>query len=129
MNDELLARVERELLSWLGVGKERHGGGSWVPPGTVYRFGRRALGHIHDTGVADLAFPREVHDELISDGRAKPHGAGFAGVVSYHIREPEDVAGAVELFRMSYERAKESAERRKERTERRYSNDSRAIGA
>ena len=48
------------------------------------------------------------------DGRAKPHGAGFAGVVSYHIREPEDVPGVVELFRMSYERAKESAERRKE---------------
>ena len=26
--------------------------------------------------------------------------------MSYHIREPEDVPGAVELFRMSYERAK-----------------------
>jgi hypothetical protein len=118
MNNELLASIEREVLGWPGVSKEtgRGGpgrGGFWVPPFTVYRFGRRALGHIHDTGVADLAFPKEIHDELISDGRAKPHGAGFAGVVSYHIRELEDVPGVVELFRMNYERAKAFAERRR----------------
>ncbi len=117
VNDELLARVERELLSWPGVGKERHGGESRVPPATVYRFGRRALGHIHDTGVADLAFPREIHDDLISDGKAGPHGAGFPGVVSYRVREPVDVARVVELFRMSYDRARAAAERREKRTE------------
>ena len=117
MNAGLLTMVEREVLGWPGVSKERHGdgagqGGFRVPPATIYSFGRRALGHIHDTGVADLAFPREIHDELISEGRAKAHGAGFAGVVSYQIREPEDVPGAVELFRMSYDRAKTAAERR-----------------
>jgi hypothetical protein len=122
MNDELLEMIEREVLSWPGVSKETGGGGRgrggfWVPPATVYRFGRRQIGHIHDTGVADLTFPREIHDELISDGRARPHGAGFANVVSYHIRESEDVPRVVELFRMSYERAKAAAERRKERTE------------
>ena len=79
MNDELLTMVDREVLGWPGVSKERHGGGSgqggWqVPPATIYKFGRRALGHIHDTGVADLTFPREIHGELISEGRAKPHG-------------------------------------------------------
>ena len=117
MNDELLAKVDREMLGWPGVSKERHGGGSGrggfrVPPATVYKFGRRALGHIHDTGVADLAFPREIHDQLVSEGRATPHAAGFAGVVSYRIRAPEDVPGVVDLFRMSYDRAKAAAERR-----------------
>jgi Family of unknown function (DUF5519) len=118
MNDELLTKVEREVLRWPGVSKETHRGGSGrggfrVPPATVYRFGRRQLGHIHDTGVADIPFPRKIHDELISDGRAKPHAAGFAGVVSYHVRQPEDVPRVVELFRMSYERAKSAAERRR----------------
>ena len=128
MSDELLMMVEREVLGWPGVSKERGGGGAgrggfWVPPATVYRFGRRQIGHIHQTGVADITFPREIHDKLISDGRAKPHAAGFANVVSYHIREPEDVRRVVELFRMSYKRALVAAERRKERTERSYSND------
>ena len=128
MKGELLTMVEREVLGWPGVSKQTGGGGRgqggfWVPPATVYRFGRRQIGHIHDTGVADLTFPRKIHDELISDGRAKPHPAGFANVVSYFIREPEDVPRVVELFRMSYERARESAERRKLRTERRHSSD------
>jgi Family of unknown function (DUF5519) len=128
MKGELLTMVEREVLGWPGVSKQRGGGGRgqggfWVPPATVYRFGRRQIGHIHDTGVADLTFPREIHDELISDGRARPHPAGFASVVSYHIREPEDVPRVVELFRMSYERAKESAERRTQWTERSHSSD------
>jgi Family of unknown function (DUF5519) len=128
MNGKLLEMVEREVLSWPRVSKVTGGGGRgqggfWVPPATVFRVGRRQIGHIHDTGVADLMFPRKIHDKLISDGRAKPHGAGFANVVSYHIREPTDVPGVVGLFRMSYERAIESAERRTERTERRYSNE------
>ena len=117
MNSELLASIEREILGWPGVSKRSHEGGLgqggfWVPPATIYKFGRRALGHIHDTGVADLAFPREIRDALVSEGRAKPHAAGFAGVVSYHVRGPEDVPGAVELFRMSYDRAITAAERR-----------------
>ena len=118
MNDELLTMVERDVLSWPGVTKEtgRGGGpgqgGFWVPPATVYKFGGRQIGHIHDTGVTDLTFPRGIYDELISDERAKPHEAGFAGVVSYHIREPEDVSRVVELFRMNYDRAKTAAERR-----------------
>ena len=134
MNDELLARVEREVLGWPGVSKERGGGGRgrggfWVPPATVYRFGRRQIGHVHDTGVADLAFPKGIHDRLISEGRARPHGAGFSGVVSYHVRGPTDVPEVVKLFRMSYDRAREAAERRKGRSERGYSSDERRGGA
>jgi Family of unknown function (DUF5519) len=122
INDELLEVVEREVLSRPGVSKETGGGGAgqggfWVPPATVYSFGRRHIGHIHQTGVADLTFPRESHDELISDGRAKPHPAGFANVVSCHIRELEDVPRVVELLRISYERTKASAEQHRKRIE------------
>jgi hypothetical protein len=44
--------------------------------------------------------------ELIATGLATLYGAGFAGVVSHVVREPDDVSRAVELFRMNYERAK-----------------------
>ena len=107
MNGELLALIEREVLGWPGVSKD--------PDGTaisVYRYGRRQIGHVHHDGVADLPFPSTVHDELISEGMAEPHRGGFPAVVSYYLRRPEDVQGAVDLFRMSYERARAAAERR-----------------
>ena len=111
MTDQLLASIEREVLAWPGVTKAefeggRGQGGFRVPPATLFRFGRREIGHLHRTGEADLPFPRKIYNELIATDRAKPHGAGFAGVVTYTVREPDDVPGAVELFRMNYERAK-----------------------
>jgi hypothetical protein len=117
MTIDLLALVEREILAWPGVTKEHAAGGPapggfWVPPATVYHVGRRQLGHIHydgQEGVADLLFPKKVHDALIAAGRAVPHGAGFAGVVSYHLRVPSDVPPLVELFRLGYDRARSAA--------------------
>lgn len=114
MNEAILEQVERELLSWPGVNKQEFAGGSGqggfqVPAATMFRFGRRELGHIHVTGDADLPFPRKTHDELVAAGLARPHGAGFAGVVTYSIRSAQDVPGAVELFRMNYERARAAA--------------------
>ena len=114
MNVELLASVEREVLAWPGVTKEefeggRGEGGFRVPPATLFRFGRREIGHLHHTGEADLPFPRKAYDELIATGRAKPHAAGFAGVVTYVVRELDDVSEVVELFRMNYERTKAAA--------------------
>jgi hypothetical protein len=117
MNDDLFGSLDREVLGWPGMTKERYEGGEgrggfWVPPFTSYRFGRREIGHVHEGGAADLPFPKAICDRLVADARAVPHGAGFAGVVTYHIRRQEDVPGAVELFRLSYDRAKASSERR-----------------
>ncbi len=119
MNDELLTQIEREVLGWPGVFKTRDEDGPGGIPITGYEFGRKQIGHVHH-GVADFLadfrFPREVRDELIRSGRAIPHPAfpDSRTTASYRIRSKEDVPGALELFRMSYERLKESAERRKE---------------
>jgi hypothetical protein len=99
MNAELLTAVEREVITWPGISTE---------PGrfnsTSFRLGRREIGHLHRNGVADIPFPRAFHDELIASGRAKPHQAGFPSIVSFYIRQPEDVPEAIALFRMSYDR-------------------------
>jgi len=105
MNPGLLEALEREILGWSGVQKEPNRVGV-----SVYRLGRRHIGHVHHDGVADVQLPRALHDELVSSGRACPHRGGFPTVVSHEIRSPEDVPGAVALFRMSYEHARERAE-------------------
>jgi hypothetical protein len=112
MQEELLTIVEREVLSWPGVSKEIRG--TDVTPDidvTIYWLGRRQIGHIHHDGVADLQFPKALHDELIATGRAEAHRGGFAAVVSYRLRHPSDVSGAMELFRIAYDRATERGER------------------
>ena len=64
---------------------------------TVYRFGRRHLGHLHpgDDGLADFSFPREVRDELIRSRRAIPHLAfsDSRTSASYRQRSGEDMPG------------------------------------
>ena len=112
--DELLAQVEREVLGWPGVWKKRNKIGPGGVGVTGYRFGRKQIGHVHDDGHADFRFPREVRDELIRTGRAIPHPAfpDSRTTASYQIRSVADLPGAIQLFRMSYERVKAAAERR-----------------
>lgn len=118
MNAELLEMLEDEILGWPGVAEETRENSIGGVGVTIYRFGRRQIGHIHHDGIADIQFPRELHDELVRDGRAEPHRGGFAAVVSYRVEAPEDVPGAIELLRMSYERVKAASERRAERPKR-----------
>ena len=116
MNDGPLALIEREVLGWDGVFKKRDEDGPGGIGVTGYRYGDPEtggpqIGHVHDDGHADFRFPREVRDELIRTGRAIAHPAfpESRTTASYRIRNAEDVTGALELFRMSYERRKERA--------------------
>ena len=107
MNDEPLTSIEREVLGWPGVWEKRDEVGPGGIGVTVYRFDRKQIGHVHDDGHADFRFPREVRDELIRSGRAIAHPAfpNSRTTASYQVRTSEDVPGAIELFRMSHERA------------------------
>jgi hypothetical protein len=111
MNSELLASIEREVLRWPGVWKKRDENGPGGVGVTGYRLGRRQIGHVHDDGHADFRFPKEVRDGLIRSGRAVLHPAfpDSRTTASYQIRTPEDVPGALELFRMRYERLRAKA--------------------
>ncbi len=81
--------------------------------GVEFLLGRRELGHLHGDRLADLPFPRRVHDELIEAGRAEPHHwLPDSGWVSHRIAGPDDVAEVIELFRLAYDRAASAAARR-----------------
>jgi hypothetical protein len=74
--------------------------------GVEFRVGRRELGHLHGDRIVDLPFPRRVRDQLIAAGRARPHHVlPDSGWVTAPIGTPEQVADAIELFRLSYRRA------------------------
>jgi Ni,Fe-hydrogenase I large subunit len=100
--EDIGAHIEREVGSWEGVTTHVHRFG-----GTEFRLGRRALGHLHGERWADLPFQRGIRDMLVETGRAQPHHVlPETGWVSRQIRSDEDVAEVIELFRLSYERAR-----------------------
>jgi hypothetical protein len=96
------ARIEQEVGSWEGVTAHRHRFG-----GTEFRLGRRELGHLHGDTLADLPFPRRISEMLVETGRAELHRfRPSSGWVSKPIAGEQDVDEAIELFRLSYERAR-----------------------
>jgi hypothetical protein len=92
--EDIRARIEQEVGSWEGVTVHPHRFG-----GVEFRLGRRELGYLHTTW-ADLPFARRIREMLLETGRAEPHRAGVNGWVSHPLDED-----AIELFRLSYERA------------------------
>ena len=99
--EDIGARIEREVGSWEGVSVHPHRFG-----GVEFRLGRRELGHIHaqldgSGGWADLPFTARIREMLVEIGRAQPHRFGVRGWVSADLDDD-----TVELFRLSYERAR-----------------------
>lgn len=94
--------IQQTLLAWPGVQAVPHRFG-----GIEYRLGeKREIGHIHGDWLVDIPFPKKVRDEVIAAGRAEPHHIlPDTGWISFYLRQPEDVARAIELFQLSYELA------------------------
>jgi len=100
MADSIHQAIVREVSAWPGVTTGRHRFG-----GTEFRLGRRELGHLHGSRLADLPFPLLVRNDLVAAGRAEPHHIHpESGWVSYFIRDATDIAAVVALFRLNYER-------------------------
>ena len=99
---DIAGRIEREVASWEGITTRAHRFG-----GIEFRLGRREIGHLHGERWADLPFKKGIRDMLVETGRAQPHHVlPETGWVSRQIRSDVDVAGVIELFRLSYERAR-----------------------
>jgi hypothetical protein len=111
MDSNALA-VEREVLRWPGVSSEPGRFGA-----TSFRYGKREIGHIHRDRIADLPVTTRMREDLLSQGRARPHRAGVKGYISYPLENEEDVSAVLEILGRNYDRAKDAAERRAASTE------------
>jgi len=98
---DALAAIRQEVLGWPGVTEAPHQFG-----GIEFRLGKRELGHLHGDYLADLPFPVRVREELVAQGKAMTHHIlPQSGWVSYPIRDASAIPGALDLFRLAYERA------------------------
>src|SRR5689334_12769383 len=98
-NKTAVETVRDAVAQWDGVTVHKHRFG-----GVELRIGRRELGHLHEK-FADLPFPRSVRDELVAAGRAKPHHIlPDSGWVTVPMRNTQEIAGVIEIFRLNYDR-------------------------
>ena len=92
-------RIDAALHGWSGITSQPHRFG-----GTEYCLGRREIGHVHGDSLVDIPFPKNVHNELVTAGRAEPHHIlPDSGWVSIYLRQASDVDRAIELLRLSFE--------------------------
>jgi hypothetical protein len=93
-------KIGREVTGWPGVEERAHRFG-----GVEFRVNGHEIGHLHGDRQADLPFPVRMRKELVESGQAQVHHVlPETGWVIYRIRGEEDVEGAIELFRLNYER-------------------------
>jgi predicted DNA-binding protein (MmcQ/YjbR family) len=93
-------RITQQIADWPEVTVHAHG-----PRFVEFRAGRRELGHLHGSHLADITFPVRIREELVAAHRAMPHHhLPQSGWVSVPIRAETDVEEIVSLFRLSYER-------------------------
>jgi hypothetical protein len=71
------------------------------------RLGRREIGHLHGDHALHLGFPRAEWHRLHDAGRIDYHPVfpGKPGYAARRIETDEDVADAVALLRINYDRA------------------------
>jgi Family of unknown function (DUF5519) len=95
-----IGQIQREVASWPGVTVETHRGGI-----VFFRVGRREIGHLHGSRMADLPFPVRIRVELIAAGKADPHYLHpESGWITRYIRGEHDIEPIIELFRLNYGR-------------------------
>ena len=100
MSESVERAIQHEVASWPDVTVTPHGTGF-----IEFRVGRREIGHLHGSRLADLPFPVRIRRELVAAGKGDLHHAHpESGWISYYIRGAHDVPVVVELFRLNYER-------------------------
>lgn len=99
--------ITQEVTSWPGVeaGPGRRGE-------FAFKVDKREIGHLHGDHAAHFAFPKNVWQELMDEGRIADHPVfpGRVGPASRRIESDEDVRDVIAMMRLNYDRAVERQE-------------------
>ncbi len=69
----------------------------------AFFIGRTMFMHIHGYGHCDIRLPKDVQQQVLAEGKARPHHwAPEAGYVVFNVKEEEDLATAMDLIQISY---------------------------
>ncbi|MFC6837473.1 luciferase domain-containing protein [Halomarina ordinaria] len=83
---------------WSGVTVAPHRYG-----GREFGFGSREVGHVHYTGLVDIAFPKVLHDALVDARWTEAHHVvPHSSWTTFRVRSDEDIERALNLLRLSY---------------------------
>ncbi len=89
------------MTSWPGVTA------AWGKRGEYgFSVGRRQIGHVHGDRVAHFAFPKAQWRALMDEGRITTHPIDRDGLGARRLDSDADVAEAIALMRLNYDRAK-----------------------
>jgi hypothetical protein len=95
---ETARKLEDEVTSWLNVSVHPHRFG-----GKDFLFESAEIGHTHEGGSVDIAFPRAVRNALLASGLAEQHHrVPNSGWITFQIRNEEDLSHTLWLMRLSY---------------------------
>jgi len=90
--------ISTEVLSWPGTEKDLHKYG-----GIQFNCKGKEIGHIHGNGILDIRFSVKLKEQLLAEGRVKPHHVfKHSGWISYYLDGMEDFHYAIKLLEMSY---------------------------
>ena len=93
-----LKNLEEQVIQWPGISVHPHRFG-----GREFRFGSAELGHMHESGIVDIPFPRPLRDALLDEGLAEKHfWLPNSGWITFRVRSEEDLEHALWLMRLSY---------------------------
>jgi hypothetical protein len=100
MVEPIPVRIRREVASWPEVTVQEYRGGL-----IFFHVGRREIGHLHGSRMADLPFPVRIREQLVAEGKVDVHYLHpKTGWSTYYIRGEQDITAVIELFRMNYNR-------------------------
>jgi hypothetical protein len=94
-------QITEEVTSWPGIeaGQGRRGE-------FAFKLDGKEIGHLHGDHAAHFFFPKDVWEDLKTQGRIEPHPVfpDKHGPAARRIESEQDVHDVIELMRLNYDR-------------------------